>query len=271
MTQKEPLIKIGVVGLGAIGSVVARALIAGISGYQWIGGCDVDEDSAAQKIGCAKDQINFLSQDDLIQKCDWIVEALPAKQARELDLKVLEHGKILVAISSAALVTYPEILTAAQSKGRILVASGAIAGLDGIAALAVQGIKALQIHTTKPPKSFAGAPYITDNQINLESITQSQVIFEGNAKQAAAGFPANVNVAATLALVSKMNADDIFVKITADPATSCNTHEIKVDGGDSQLTFRIENRPDPQNPKSSLLTALSLIALLKRQTESIAA
>lgn len=268
--MKNAAIKIGVVGLGAIGSVVAAALIKGMAGYEWVGACEVNEEAAARKIGLGADKIRFLSQDELIAQCDWIVEALPALAARDLAMKVLGADKTLVAISSAALLTYSEILETAQKSGRILIPSGAIAGIDAISALSLQGLTSLELHTTKPPQSFGNAPYIVQNQIDVEAITSPQVIFEGSARQAAAGFPANVNVAATLALASRMNADDIRVKITADPTTVYNTHHITVDGGYSRLSFRIENKPDPQNPKSSALTALSILSLLRRQTASVA-
>lgn len=264
------MIKIGIVGVGAIGSVVCRALIDGIDGFKLTAVSDLDIERATQSVGRPGVVIPFCAVDDLISSCDWIVEALPAKQARDLALKVLQQNKTLVAISSSALLTYPEIIEASKISGRILVPSGAIAGIDAISALAENGIAALKLETTKLPSSYSGAPYIIEHGINLDAITERSIIFSGHAQDAARAFPANVNVAATLALASRMSPQDIRVVIVADPAAAGNCHEITVDGGLSQLQFRVANLPDPKNPKSSALTALSIISLLRRQTAKLA-
>ena len=263
------MIKIGVAGAGAIGSVVCRSLIDGIDGFELVAVSDLDIARATLSIERPDTTIPFCSIDELIERCDWIVEALPAKQARDVALQVLAKNKTLVAISSSALLTYPEIIETAKISGRILVPSGAIAGIDAISSLAEKGIVSLKLQTTKLPTSFSGAPYIVEQKIDVHAITEPTIIFSGNALDAARAFPANVNVAATLALSSRLPPKDIQVVIIADPAARSNAHEITVDGGLSQLKFKIENLPDPNNPKSSAMTALSIVSLLRRQTASL--
>ncbi|HRQ60374.1 MAG TPA: DUF108 domain-containing protein, partial [Alphaproteobacteria bacterium] len=113
----------------------------------------------------------------------------------------LEAGKDIVVISSAALLIHSELLDIHKlSTSRIIVPSGALVGLDGVNALKNITIKSAKIVSTKPPKGFTGAPYVGKHKIDLTLIDTKTRLFEGNALEAAQGFPANVNVAATLSL-----------------------------------------------------------------------
>lgn len=98
--------------------------------------------------------------------------------------------------------------------------------------------------------------------IDLTSITKMTRIFEGTALEAAKGFPANVNVAATLSLAG-IGAEKTRVEIWADPDAKGNAHEFTVEGEFSTLTSRIVNMPDPANPKSSMLAAQSIVSVLE--------
>ncbi len=260
------MIKVGVAGAGAIGSQVCRALIDGIDGFELVAVSDLHPDKASILIDKPSYDLNFVPIAELADHADWIIEALPAREVQRLAENVLPKNKTLVAISSSALILYPEILALTKTGGRILVPSGAIAGIDGIAALAETGIHSLKIKTSKPPMSYAGAPHVVDHAINLSAITKVMQIFSGNALEAAAAFPANVNVAATLTLASRLKPEQVQVEAWADPSIESNTHEIFVENGQSKLSYKIENIPSPKNPKSSALTALSVIALLRRQT-----
>jgi aspartate dehydrogenase len=261
------MIKIAVAGAGAIGSAVCRALLDGIEGFELTAISDLNPENAKKLIG--RDHLNFVPVETISNTADWVVEALPAREVPGLAQQVLSKGKTLVAISSSALLLYPDIIKLAQQGGRILVPSGAIAGIDGIAALAEQGISLLKIKTTKPPMSYSGAPYIVQNNIDLTGIHTGKQIFAGHALEAAAAFPANINVAATLTLASRLSPEQVQVEAWADPLVKSNTHEIFVENKSSRLSYKIENVPSPENPKSSALTALSVIALLRRQTSTL--
>ena len=72
--------------------------------------------------------------------------------------------------------------------------------IDAVRAAAEGPVDSITIETRKPPGGLAGAPYLEKNAISVDSLTEPKLVFEGNALDAAAGFPANVNVAAALAL-----------------------------------------------------------------------
>ncbi len=253
-------IKIGVAGCGALGSIVCNALKDGIKNYDFV---------AVSDLGNPEFGVPNLSFDELAMQCDWVVECLPPKIVPQLAQAVLSKDKTIVMISACALLLFPEIEKfAEQSQGRILVPSGAIAGLDAIAALNCANIDSATIATTKHPRGLKGAPFIIEQDIDLDDITQKTCIFKGNALAAAKAFPANVNVAATLSLAG-IGAQNTNVEVWADPNAQGNKHEITVMGGKSTIKTSVENLPDPENPKSSMLAGYSIVAALKQHTQMI--
>ena len=246
---------VGIAGIGAIGGAVARALQNGIDGLEWIAASDINPSDEFD--------IPYVDLDELIERCDIIIECLPPKAVPELAIKTLKAQKTLVLISSCALLIYPEILdTHKSTHSRIIVPSGALTGLDGVKALKKLGIKKSTIASNKKPSGFAGAPYVEEMGIDLSQIKTRTKIFEGNAIEAAKGFPANVNVAATLSLAG-IGAENTTVEVWADPEATGNSHAIIVEGEFSTIKATVENMPDPANPKSSMLAAQSIVAALE--------
>lgn len=254
---------VGIAGAGAIGSAVIRALQSaqGIDGFSLHAISDpyCDTDFGVENV----------SFDTLIEQSNLIIECLPAHIVPELATKVFQKNKDIIFISSAALLVYPEILeTHKASQSRAYLPSGALCGLDGVIAMKEMGIQSATIASNKKPSGFSGAPYIVENAMDLSAITGRTLIFEGNALEASKGFPANVNVAATLSLAG-VGANDTRVEIWADPDAKGNSHEITVKSAYSTLTSRIENMPDPANPKSSVLAAQSIVATLRNMTNAL--
>tara|TARA_R110001592_G_scaffold79054_1_gene236721 strand:+ start:50890 stop:51678 length:789 start_codon:yes stop_codon:yes gene_type:complete len=255
--------KIGIVGIGAIGSAVAKKLTSAEGLYGFELGCISDPDP---KVHFGVDNVSI---DALVAQSDLIIECLPARCVPDLAEATFRANKDIIFISSAALLLYPQIVdNLKQSKSRAYLPSGALCGLDGVIAMREMGIESSKIASFKPPKGFSGAPFIVENDIDLDQITQKTLIFEGNALDASRGFPANVNVAATLSLAG-IGAQDTRVEIWADPAATGNAHQITVTSAYSTLTSRIENMPDPANPKSSVLAAQSIVATLRNMNSAL--
>ena len=257
-------IKIGVAGCGALGSIVCKALQTGIEGYEFIGVSDITEPDFG---------VPNMSFAELADACDMVVECLPPAIVPELAKHVLSRNKTLMMVSACALILSPEINDmAAASSGRIMVPSGALSGLDAVAALncagIASGIEQAIIATTKHPRGLKGAPYIVSENIDLDALTEKTLIFSGNAFDAAKAFPANVNVAATLSLAG-IGPEKTRVEVWADPEAQGNKHEVTVTGGSSTIKTSVENLPDPSNPKSSMLAGHSIVAALKKRTKVI--
>ena len=118
--------------------------------------------------------------------------------------------------------------------------------------------------TRKPIKGLLGAPHLEENKIDIEGITEPMRVFQGTARQAAKGFPANLNVAVALSLAG-IGPDKTVLEIWADPTATRNTHKIVVESDAASFEMSIENIPS-ENPKTGRITALSVIAAIRKLT-----
>src|ERR1700740_2005699 len=116
--------------------------------------------------------------------------------------------------------------------------------------------------TRKPIDGLRGAPFILQNGINIDELHAPLKLFEGSARQAAKGFPANLNVAVALSLAG-IGPDRTVLEIWADPKLDRNTHQISVDADSACFDMTIRNIPS-ENPKTGRITALSAIAALRK-------
>jgi aspartate dehydrogenase len=117
--------------------------------------------------------------------------------------------------------------------------------------------------TRKPGRGLAGAPHLLQSGLDVEGVEEPVKIFSGTAREAAEGFPANLNVAAALALAGA-GPERTFVEIWADPGVTRNTHTIEVKADVADFTMTIENVPS-ENPRTGRITALSVVSLLRKR------
>ena len=123
-------------------------------------------------------------------------------------------------------------------------------------------IKRVTMISKKPIAGLLGAPHLVTNGIKIEGITEPMRVFRGNAREAAIGFPANLNVAVALSLAG-IGPDRTIVEMWADPSLTRNTHTIQVEADSASFSMSIENVPS-ENPKTGVITALSVIAYLRK-------
>jgi len=113
----------------------------------------------------------------------------------------VSRGKTAVVLSVGALLENEDLIALARDNGgQIVVPTGALIGLDAVTAAAVGTIRSVRMITRKPVGGLAGAPYLLEHKIDIEGITAPLKVFERPARQAAKGFPANLNVAVALSL-----------------------------------------------------------------------
>ncbi len=266
------MLKIGVIGCGAIGAQICRAIDSRSINAKLAAIYDRSTQHCEKLQGSLRSKPAITTPAELIKKVDIVVECASQAAVREHGLLVLESGKDLMVMSVGALMDEKllENLVRAARKNdcKIYVPSGAIAGIDGLKSSSIASIDRVVLSTTKNPKGLEGAPFIIEKNIDLYSFHEKTMIFEGNAKEAVRAFPANVNVAASLSLAG-IGSEETQVKVFVDPEASRNIHEITVEGDFGNFTCRIENVPSPDNPRTSLLAALSAIATLKKTTEPL--
>lgn len=253
---------VAIAGLGAIGSDLARALDRGVEGLSLVAVSARDRARAERLVAAfrAPPQVMGLAE---LALADIVVEATPAAAFEEVALPAIAAGRILVVCSAGALLPRMALVEQARRSGaRIVVPTGALLGLDAVRAAAEGPVASVSIETRKPPGGLAGAPYLVENGIDLAGLAAPRLVFEGNAYEAAAGFPANVNVAAALALAG-IGPERTTVRIWADPAATRNVHTVRVESDAARLAMTIENVPSEANPRTGKLTALSVLACLR--------
>ncbi len=258
-------IKIGLVGCGAIGAEIAKAIDSGVIDADLVAVCDHNAATARALINSLGKKPLKARLDELVDLSDVVVEAASQRAVPSVARAALQKGKKLMIMSVGALADvalFEEIRNLAQANdSQVYLPSGAIAGLDGLKSASIGDIRRVTLTTTKNPRGLKGAPYIQEKNIDLESLAGPTVIFEGSALEAVKAFPANVNVAATLFLAA--GQADVAVRVVADPAIQVNRHEIEVVGDFGRIATKVENIPSPKNPKTSYLAALSAIATLR--------
>lgn len=249
--------RVGVLGAGAIGSVVASALADGR-----IEGCELG--GVLRRPGGAKVFREVDDLDALLVASDLVVEAAGQEVVADYGPTVLAAGVDLLVSSVGALVDdalWARLREPSAGRGRLLLTSGAIGGLDLFRAAALMGpLDRVRLLTTKPPRALL-APWMDERLRHaVETSAEPVTVFEGVARDAVARFPTSVNVAATLALAT-IGFDRTEVVVVANPATASVSHEILVEGAAGRYEVRVDNRPS-DNPKTSAITPFSIIRAL---------
>ena len=260
------MLSVGIIGLGTIGNVVAKALDDGIGGMRLAAIASGRRDKAIASIAKLSEQVDLLTIDEVAERCDIIVDCAPKAVFRELAMATLSRGRILVTVSGAGILANEDIEDVArQNGGRLILATGALLGLDAVRAATEGTIHSVRMITRKPPNALRDAPHIIDNNISLDRLNGAIQVFEGSAREGAKAFPANVNVAAALGLAG-IGADATQLEVWADPHLDRNTHSIEVDADSAKFTLQIQNVQSESNPGTGKITALSVIACLRGMT-----
>jgi aspartate dehydrogenase len=260
--------RVAVAGLGAVGRSLVARLIEGVPGVELTA-------VSAQDLARAEETLRRLGADvpakgigELEPIADLVVECAPSDLLPEIAEPFLRAGKEVVVLSAGALLEHEHLIDLARAHGgRISIPTGALVGLDAIAAAAEVGIDSLRLITSKPPAGLVGAPGIEEAGIDLDGLTEPRLVFSGTAREAARGFPANLNVAVALSLAGP-GPDRTDVEVWADPGVTKNTHTIIMKSAVADLTMTIENVPS-ENPRTGRITPLSVISMLRKRSATL--
>jgi aspartate dehydrogenase len=153
-----------------------------------------------------------------------------------------------------------------QHGSRIFIPSGAIGAVDALASAAVLGLDEVTHQIVKPPVAWRGTP--AEALLDLEGLNERAIFFSGSAREAASRYPQNANATVVTAMAG-IGLDKTRVEMVADPAVRINGHRIMARGAFGRLEILLENNPLATNPKSSELTALSLVRLIEHRTHAV--
>ncbi len=251
--------KIGIIGQGAIAGYVRAHL-------------ETPHATLVRRASLAGsgDGLRVASVADLPGDTELMVDCAGHAALAEHGPAILERGIALVTVSLGALADqalHDRLAEAARRGGTQLhLASGAIGALDCLQAARVGGLDAVTYTGRKPPRGWKGSP--AEDRLDLDALTEPATHFEGDARQAATLYPKNANVAAAVALAGA-GFEATRVRLIADPGVDANIHEVQARGAFGSFSFRIEGVALPDNPRSSALAAMSVVAAIERRRAAI--
>ncbi len=281
------MIRVGLIGCGAIGTALAESIDRQSKPIARIVALVDREPSQAlalqQRLSSSRPAC--VSLPDAVRRADVLVEAASVAIAADVARRSLRaHRPVLIMSTGGLLLNLASWLQVARrSRGRVVVPSGGLCGLDGVKAMAVGTVTRMQLTTRKPPHSLAGTPGAKASGIALDRLHRPRVLFDGTPQDAITAFPQNTNVAATMAMayliptapgqpargLGQVASGTIRVRVVADPTITLNIHELEVEGDCGRLFCRMESRQSPRNPKTSEIAIRSAIVALNQLFTSV--
>jgi len=254
------VINIALVGCGAIGSSVLELLKTQPTlQVRWIVVPEINDDvQSAQRQHAPQAQL--LTALDSQHRPDLLVECAGHSAVEQHVLPALERG-IPAIVASIGAFSHPEMAqhindAALAGNTQVHLVSGAIGGIDALAAARVGGLDEVIYSGRKPPSAWHGTP--AEQICDLSAVNEAICIFEGCAREAARLYPKNANVAATLSLAG-LGLEKTTVRLYADPEVEENVHHVSARGAFGSLELTMRGKPLAANPKTSALTVYSLI------------
>lgn len=253
----RPPLRVALIGFGAIGSALCALLLAR---PEHVTVCGVLVQGPSPFAGGTAQPRVYADLDGLLADSpDLVVECAGHQAVDAYALPILRAGKDLLLASVGALAhadRYRRLCQAAETwGGQLLLAPGAIGGLDILGAARGVGLSSVHYRSRKPPQAWRGTA--AEACINLDALQQATVFFQGSAREAALAYPKNANVAASVALAS-LGFDATRVELIADPLVPGNTHEIEAYGGSGRVYLCTEGLASAGNPRTSMVTAHSM-------------
>jgi len=262
-SKKQPL-RVGIGGMGTVGWPVAKWLDG--EGDGAAEGLVLAAVSAADKKR-AKDRVSefkpVVGLAELADVADVIVETAPPERFAEVAEPVVRAGRILMLLSVTSLLERMDLVDLArETRARIIVPTGALIGLDAVRAAALGDLQSVTMVTRKPPKGLKKVKFVAELGIDLDRLTEPKLLYRGTVAEAAAKFPANVNVAVALGFAG-IGPENTQFEIWADPGVTRNTHNIKVEADAANFEMTIGVVPTEENPATGKLVALSVMEALR--------
>jgi aspartate dehydrogenase len=261
--------KIGLIGFGTIGKAVTKAV-----DNKQVGDVEITQilvrDTGkidANLVGrerVTSDPARFFADD-----IEVVVEAAghaALKQYAEISLR---SGRDLLAVSVGAFADEAFLAmtryAAKRSKQKLFVPSGALGGLDAVSAAAMGSVNEVVLEVRKPVAAWIGTPA---ESVAMGATDEPICFYDGKAREAVSAFPQNVNVLAALSLAG-IGFDRTKVKMFVDPSIQHNTFHLSSSGEFGEVKLTLKNIPNPDNPKTGRLAAMSLIKSIARLTQPI--
>lgn len=268
------MLDIAIIGCGGIGTGVLQ----GLASQPGIRVCAivVRDDATAREHARSVGQ-RYAPQAQLVEhlgeaalRPQLVVECAGHRAIREHVLPSLRAGIACLVVSVGALSEegLAEELECAAAAGhaQVQLLPGAIGAIDALAAARLGGLSAVRYTGRKPPAAWTGTP--AQELCDLSALRAPRLLFAGAAREAAALYPKNANVAATVSLAG-LGMRATQVELYADPQLSENVHQVDASGAFGSFCLTMRGRPLPENPKTSALTVYSVVRALANRVNPV--
>ena len=264
--QPESKYKIGLIGFGAIGKVLADAIVKGEAGeVELVAVLRQSESPAQLDYLITNDEALFFNQE-----FDLVIEAAGQHALREYAERILDRQSDLLVTSMGALsdneFQNTLIKSAQGNKVRVLLASGALPAVDWMTAVSGIGETRVSIRQEKPVDAWRGTA--AEKIIDLDSLESAQCFFEGTAGEAASQFPKSSNITAMLALAT-VGMDATAVKLVADPTAEKMRTLISFASVLGDLEVVWHGIPTESNPRTSRDVAFTVIKAIRNLSSTM--
>ncbi len=257
--------KLAQIGFGGIGNTVAACLAANETvRYVAIAARPKQREDVRNLLGdvtCVDTPSELLACDP-----DLVIECASHVALHQYAEPVLVSGIDLIAVSVGTLAdrTYREgiLAAAARSGARLEIPSGAIGGVDVVAAARHAGLARVTYITRKAPSLWKGTA--AANMVDLARISEPVLFFDDTAERAAVLFSDKANVTATLALAG-LGFEKTRVQFWVDHDYVRSTHQIELEAATGTMTVELANTVSPADKKSSWLTAMSIVQAVRNR------
>jgi aspartate dehydrogenase len=252
--------RVGLIGCGAIGRPIARALRDGL-----ITGCDLSGILTRSQRRDDMAAVTVHSIDDLVHRSDLVVEAAGHTALADFGPAVIESGTDLLVLSVGALADDQLFDRVSQENGgRLLISTGAVGGLDILAAAMLAAPLSLVSLTSRKASRVLVRPWMrAELQHALSAQNGETEAFNGPARRAVELFPESANIAATLALAT-VGFDRLQVRMVGVSDGTQVEHRVNAVGSAGSYEFVFRNRPSESNPRTSAITPFSVMRALCR-------
>ncbi|TXR53373.1 aspartate dehydrogenase [Reinekea thalattae] len=273
--QSNKVLKVGIIGIGAIGFNVAKSIESGLCGSAQVVSILCRNRTKNLVTHCNesdyfKSIITDKAESFFYAKPDIVIEAAGQETLDQYAAKVLEQGIDLL-VSSIGLFTDDSKLAnlievANKSGAKILLSSGALPAVDWMSAASFSDVKEVSITQSKPTDSWKNTP--AEDFINLNELQEPRCFFQGTAREAAALFPKSSNISAMLALAT-VGLDDTKVKLVADPLTSMMQTDISFESNVGHLKTHWQGVPSEMTPSTSADVPLAIVKAIRNMTSAV--
>lgn len=259
------MLRVGVIGYGAIGEGLVAAIRRGDAGDAACVGVLVRRGRTVGEVPVTADPDAFFAA-----RADAVVECAGHDAVRAHGERALRAGADLLVTSVGAFADdglLARMTGAARAAGRrLLIPSAGIGALDILTGAAAGGLDRVAITVRKDPESWRGTP--AEREHDLDALAGAVTLYRGPVREGARLYPGNVNISAAVALAG-IGLDRTELCIVADPAIRTHVVEVEAEGAFGSFRFAEDVVPTAENPKTGRLVGMALIKSVRRLTAPI--